>query len=272
MSSIIPLEIVDDIIGQLHFETAALKACSLVCRAWLPSCRYHLFRGVSLDFSVSPNNGLHRFLTQLENPQSALLSYLQKLALDSASSRIEGDLLSRLASLQRIEELKLSRILSFNTWKNITPTGKAVWLNSLHTVKHVHISDSSIALPHLVGFIAHVPFLESFSLARISLRFDLDLDIEKVLNRDTLPHLRKLHFGLKSFGVAPAICRLISSGVVVGRIQTLQVDELELQSVPMLSALLNILKPSLKHLTISAKDNLGGSRRVLVVLTLTTQR
>ncbi|TBU37289.1 hypothetical protein BD309DRAFT_876732, partial [Dichomitus squalens] len=36
-------EIVDYIIDHLHDDTPTLSASSLVCRAWLPSCRYHLF-------------------------------------------------------------------------------------------------------------------------------------------------------------------------------------------------------------------------------------
>ncbi|KAF8994000.1 hypothetical protein BDQ17DRAFT_1252314, partial [Cyathus striatus] len=39
----IPLEIAEMIIDHLHLHTKALKACSLVCRDWVPSTRYHLF-------------------------------------------------------------------------------------------------------------------------------------------------------------------------------------------------------------------------------------
>jgi hypothetical protein len=39
---------VEEIIDHLHADTATLRVCSLVCRAWLPPCRYHLFGEIYL--------------------------------------------------------------------------------------------------------------------------------------------------------------------------------------------------------------------------------
>ncbi|KAJ6602342.1 hypothetical protein B0H10DRAFT_661057, partial [Mycena sp. CBHHK59/15] len=36
-------ELVDETIDHLRFDIAALKACSLVCRCWLPRTRVHIF-------------------------------------------------------------------------------------------------------------------------------------------------------------------------------------------------------------------------------------
>ncbi|EKM54075.1 uncharacterized protein PHACADRAFT_96476 [Phanerochaete carnosa HHB-10118-sp] len=38
-----PQELCDLVIDHLHDEPAALKACSLVCRAWFPSTDLYLF-------------------------------------------------------------------------------------------------------------------------------------------------------------------------------------------------------------------------------------
>ncbi|KAF9066123.1 hypothetical protein BDP27DRAFT_1151553, partial [Rhodocollybia butyracea] len=38
-----PQELVDEIIGFLHDDKGGLLHCSLVCRAWMPAARYHLF-------------------------------------------------------------------------------------------------------------------------------------------------------------------------------------------------------------------------------------
>ncbi|PCH42391.1 hypothetical protein WOLCODRAFT_137884 [Wolfiporia cocos MD-104 SS10] len=45
----IPPELRDGIIDQLYADRAALKACSLTCRAWLPRSRHHLFRKISIE-------------------------------------------------------------------------------------------------------------------------------------------------------------------------------------------------------------------------------
>ncbi|EMD35034.1 hypothetical protein CERSUDRAFT_125022 [Gelatoporia subvermispora B] len=41
--SVLPPELTDRVIDFLHDDAAVLKACSLVCRSWLPSCRFHKF-------------------------------------------------------------------------------------------------------------------------------------------------------------------------------------------------------------------------------------
>ncbi|KAI0691616.1 hypothetical protein C8Q76DRAFT_634410 [Earliella scabrosa] len=41
-----PGEIADRIIDHLFSDVPSLKTGTLVCRAWLPSCRYHLFRAI----------------------------------------------------------------------------------------------------------------------------------------------------------------------------------------------------------------------------------
>ena len=44
----IPQEIYDEIIDYLHGNKADLATCGLVCRAWIPSSRYHLFSVVHI--------------------------------------------------------------------------------------------------------------------------------------------------------------------------------------------------------------------------------
>ncbi|KAJ7664698.1 hypothetical protein B0H17DRAFT_1019602, partial [Mycena rosella] len=44
----LPLELVDYTIDFAHLDQDTLYACSLVCKAWLPSARYHLFSRITL--------------------------------------------------------------------------------------------------------------------------------------------------------------------------------------------------------------------------------
>ncbi|KAJ3924174.1 MAG: hypothetical protein NXY57DRAFT_425173, partial [Lentinula lateritia] len=44
MPVVLPLELHELIIDQLFYSFLQLKACSIVCKAWLPRCRLHLFR------------------------------------------------------------------------------------------------------------------------------------------------------------------------------------------------------------------------------------
>ena len=47
----IPPELSDRVIDFLHDDWAALKACSLTCKAWLPASRFHLWNRVVLRYS-----------------------------------------------------------------------------------------------------------------------------------------------------------------------------------------------------------------------------
>lgn len=42
--SVVPPEVRDYIIDVLHDDKSALRQCSLVCRGWIPSSSYHLFK------------------------------------------------------------------------------------------------------------------------------------------------------------------------------------------------------------------------------------
>lgn len=43
-----PPELIDIIIDHLHADNKSLAACTLVCRSWLPSSRYHLFSTITV--------------------------------------------------------------------------------------------------------------------------------------------------------------------------------------------------------------------------------
>jgi len=45
----LPNEIQDRILDFLYDSNSDLKTCALVCRAWVPASRYHLFSKVELN-------------------------------------------------------------------------------------------------------------------------------------------------------------------------------------------------------------------------------
>ncbi|KAI0714329.1 hypothetical protein C8T65DRAFT_738790 [Cerioporus squamosus] len=45
----IPQEIYDEILANIRHDEDTLRSCSLVCHAWLPRARHHLFHSISLD-------------------------------------------------------------------------------------------------------------------------------------------------------------------------------------------------------------------------------
>ncbi|KAF8201293.1 hypothetical protein K438DRAFT_1717034 [Mycena galopus ATCC 62051] len=58
-----PQELIDHVIDQLAVDADSLKSCSLVCRAWVPRCRSHLFKSCSLHTKDIDRHGVHNILS-----------------------------------------------------------------------------------------------------------------------------------------------------------------------------------------------------------------
>ena len=57
----LPGEVIDKILDHLHGDVATLKTCTLVCRSWIPTCRYHLFAAITCHPAV-PGKGIAELL------------------------------------------------------------------------------------------------------------------------------------------------------------------------------------------------------------------
>jgi hypothetical protein len=70
-------ELLDLIIDHLHDHRKTLADCSLVCKAWLSSSRYHLF----FRIHVADTASLTRFLNDLDSPLSTIAPFVRALTL-----------------------------------------------------------------------------------------------------------------------------------------------------------------------------------------------
>lgn len=61
-----PPELTDRIIDCLQDNTASLRNCALVCHAWLPRCRYHIFRNIR----ISSSSTLHMLVALSHNSRA----------------------------------------------------------------------------------------------------------------------------------------------------------------------------------------------------------
>ncbi|GJE95352.1 hypothetical protein PsYK624_115360 [Phanerochaete sordida] len=50
--NVLPAELLDCVIDEMQDDASSLRACSLVCKAWLPRTSAHLFKSLSAHFSV----------------------------------------------------------------------------------------------------------------------------------------------------------------------------------------------------------------------------
>ncbi len=95
--TILPTELCNLIIDHLHDSKPSLFACSLVCRAWVPECRFHLFHKVVLYRDTAD-----LFFQLFESPH-ATISSAHTRGLDVAQNTVtrggnlDGELLGGLA-------------------------------------------------------------------------------------------------------------------------------------------------------------------------------
>jgi hypothetical protein len=137
MPCIFPLEIEETILDFLAEDDeghSALKTCSLVCKAFLPRCRKHIFENIVLsDTNASAFDRLLR-----ETPEIA--DYIRKLDYNILFARPE--------SLTRISRLKFLTV-----WTRLTCPRTLDWSNN----------PTRQALLHLL----HLPTLTHFKASRI---------------------------------------------------------------------------------------------------------
>jgi hypothetical protein len=102
----LPPELTDDIINHLRSDREALAMCSLVCKAWLPASRYHLFQVAFFQMPISK-----RRLELLKSSMCVLVPYARCLHIKQVAPMAPGaidELAHLLTPLLHVETLRLS--------------------------------------------------------------------------------------------------------------------------------------------------------------------
>ncbi|KAJ7669970.1 hypothetical protein DFH06DRAFT_1372538 [Mycena polygramma] len=103
MSPRMPPELTDRIIDCLSDSQPDLRACSLVCRQWLPSSRHHLFESVTMQPTLE-------FLTMLQAPSDPVRHHTQTLDFRIWPPRMDtitSQILDRLSHASRLKTIIL---------------------------------------------------------------------------------------------------------------------------------------------------------------------
>ncbi|KAK0209281.1 hypothetical protein DFS33DRAFT_523381 [Desarmillaria ectypa] len=82
--SLLPQELVDQIIDYLHDDIQSLRACSTVCRTWTRSSQRHIFRQISID--LQPFSGILPMFCQSLTSTPHVAECLQHLSISEETS------------------------------------------------------------------------------------------------------------------------------------------------------------------------------------------
>ena len=161
---LLPRETVDNIFDHLYNDIPTLSASSLVCRAWIPSCRYHLFYTLNCNAGTDSRGAishLHEWL--LASPE--VHPYIQTLNVvrrgggcrDFYVEDVEQVLhcLPFLRNLTLVEITIRSRDTSADV-SYVSSTGRDRRLRSLVILKCSSSADAPQPLCRILGLFAEV--------------------------------------------------------------------------------------------------------------------
>lgn len=140
--SLLPPEIFDEAIDHLWDDPKSLEACSLTCRAWVPSSRLHLFRTVRVRNTEDCTS-----LSLLLESSPVIARCVRKLTIcaeyagfDADGRGMEDDAWVNEASgllkkLTRVNSLALSRV----AWSSLHSETKLAFAELFKTVKYLFL-------------------------------------------------------------------------------------------------------------------------------------
>ena len=124
----LPPEILDLIVDHLHYEPAALKACYVVSKSWIPRARKHLFAHVEFEAY-----NLERWRKTFPDPSNSPAHHTRSLSiLYPLKVTAEGtDVGGWIRTFRNVEHLELSSLIpaTFIPFHELWPTLRSsAWL------------------------------------------------------------------------------------------------------------------------------------------------
>ena len=168
----LPAELCDHIIDHLWDDLSALRACSLTCKDWLPSSRFHLFRNVRLRHA----DDVQRFRALLAStPSVALCVRKLSFSADYDGATPDGvaleddawvnDVVDILRLLQNVTTLALARV----RWHALHEETRAAFEALSRTVHELFLFEVSFkASRDVIAFLSSFPTLRDLYFDAVS--------------------------------------------------------------------------------------------------------
>ncbi|KAG6865439.1 hypothetical protein C0991_002515 [Blastosporella zonata] len=234
-------EIFDSIIDNLYSHKPTLLICSIVCKSWLPRCRYYLFSTVDL----TPK--LVKFLTSSPHSLNTIVPYIKDAFLGGAWLPAQREEYDQVISL--VLNLDGVRGLSIETWSwdFISPISKGLILNA-NGIIFQNITRLHLQYLRFPSFDVLATAISSFSNIE-DLSFDnvtWDQCEHQISSPILFPQLKKLH--IRSSLVQPILGWLFGSMITTAQaLHSLSLPELLSSDIHVVGHLLRTLGPSLRH-------------------------
>lgn len=229
-----PLELVDLVLDHSHSDKSVLASCSLVCKNWFASARYHLFHTTTLDADNAST------FAKVLSPSSTLPRFIRRI--DAKDTREDGpwlpDMMSQLAILTSVTSISITSNYSIMSRTMVQSLRSFARLVELRLVDCAFSSFTDVQ-----ELICSFPSLEV-----------LHLEVDWLESRLVSPrahihppsNLRELYLRCD---MAPFFDWMLSSPSIP-LVSTLTLHNVERAEIPSIDRYLRVLGPSLRNLTI----------------------
>jgi hypothetical protein len=162
MLATFPAELIDAITEYLRHDVHALANCSLVCRAWLPWGRAHLFNLVDLSVKL---RRVDAFLSLLRSPNPTFLHCVRWLKVrDGLLSYEVAWVEQALPLLQKLENVETLGVWQLS-WDSLGGEARNALLHGFMRVSTLEIRNSHFATDEqIINFITAFPLLRNLSI------------------------------------------------------------------------------------------------------------
>ena len=230
----LPPELTDHIIAFLHDDRETLKACSLVCKNWLPSSRYSLFGHLVLhDWT------LQSFIKLLNSPVCTIPNRVHTLHIAWSDTGF-FDTIAPYLDRFTVRSLRLVG----DRWDPVRRELEGDVLMWFSRIRELDLGLAFSSPDHYFGLIASFPSLETLFLHFPCLTFRLD-DFQHIHSFIFPPHLHTLVIGLAFW--RPLLSWLVSIAQfpAISIVKLYCISDAELRGV---QTLLQTLGPSIHSL------------------------
>lgn len=165
-----PQELTDKVVDH-STDNKALKTCGLVCKAWLPRSRYHLFSRVILTAQ-----NLTSFVDLIDSSSLPLLPFVRYLKLEYAGVALDVVYLSRLHRCPNLTSIAIE-ILEYTTsptewldWDELLQTHIRSWSDNASSLVCFDLK-FGVSMPPLhtiVNLMSCIPSVETLKIDGIS--------------------------------------------------------------------------------------------------------
>ncbi|KAJ7158313.1 hypothetical protein C8R43DRAFT_1234262 [Mycena crocata] len=237
-----PPELTDSIIGHINFHAPTLRACGLVCHAWVPASRHRLYESLSIRGDDIP-----RLLDLLDSQHNTIAGALRALDITFSENGPTSSLLARCTDFLRLEKISLRSSMLFKSDRFLPmPRITTIELGSVHFA----------VFRQFIDCVSQFPGLKNLKLGSIGWGEEFEYGSTTEISATGLPRLDLETLSIH-FLNDPRFLLWLSSEASAPKTRVLVLDmprdELTILMTDQLSEYLRQLNVHLQHLHIKSK-------------------